>query len=66
MKEYIKTYEIKQTAYYETLTEKQKEDLEFFMEWLQYLEVVSEKSPTISNGAGLEAVAESVKVPSHG
>lgn len=66
MNEVIQTTHIKETDYYSTLSEKEKADIEFFLEWLQYVEVVSGKSPTISNGAGLEAVADSVKVPSHG
>lgn len=36
---YIKTDQIKETDYYSTLTEKEKEDIEFFLEWLQYVEV---------------------------
>lgn len=35
----IRTSRIKETDYYSTLSDKEKEDIEFFLEWLQYVEV---------------------------
>ncbi len=40
MTETIQTSHIKETDYYSTLSDKEKADIEFFLEWLQYVEVV--------------------------
>lgn len=50
---FIKTHQVKETDYYSTLTEKEKAEIEFFLEWLQYVEVtqlVEKESPRVYRG----------------
>ncbi len=46
MTETIQTPHIKETDYYSTLSDKEKADIEFFLEWLQYVEVVQPNNLT--------------------